>query len=96
MAGRPAARSRQPSNKSANVATTVSAGPFGLPYVPLHPDRSVVYVLPNFRRTEVASKLMSQLLDWGRQAGGDCFVLNAALGIRRDRSIRNLSFLMPL
>jgi ribosomal protein S18 acetylase RimI-like enzyme len=41
---------------------------------------SVVYVLPNFRRTGVASKLMSQMLDWGRHTGGDYFDLNVVAG----------------
>jgi GNAT superfamily N-acetyltransferase len=41
---------------------------------------SVVYVLPSFRRTGVASKLMSQILDWGRHAGGDYFALNVVVG----------------
>jgi GNAT superfamily N-acetyltransferase len=41
---------------------------------------SVVYVLPAFRRTGVASKIMSQILDWGRQVGGDYFDLNVVAG----------------
>jgi ribosomal protein S18 acetylase RimI-like enzyme len=41
---------------------------------------SVVYVLPSFRRTGVASKLMSQMLDWGIHAGGDYFDLNVVVG----------------
>jgi ribosomal protein S18 acetylase RimI-like enzyme len=41
---------------------------------------SVVYVLPSFRRTGVASKLMSHMLDWGRHAGGDYFDLNVVAG----------------
>lgn len=41
---------------------------------------SVVYVLPDFRRKGVASKLMLRILDWGRQAGGDYFDLNAVVG----------------
>src|SRR5215469_756415 len=40
----------------------------------------IVYVLPSFRRTGVASKLMSQMLDWGRHAGGDYFDLNVVAG----------------
>lgn len=40
----------------------------------------VLYVLPSFRRTGVASKLMSQMLDWGRHAGGDYFDLNVVVG----------------
>jgi GNAT superfamily N-acetyltransferase len=41
---------------------------------------SVVYVLPSFRRTGVASKIMSQMLDWGRHIGGDYFDLNVVVG----------------
>ena len=41
---------------------------------------SVIYVLSGFRRTGVASKLMSQILDWGRQVGGDYFDLNVVAG----------------
>jgi GNAT superfamily N-acetyltransferase len=41
---------------------------------------SVVYVLPSFRRTGVASELISQMLDWGRHAGGDYFDLNIVVG----------------
>jgi ribosomal protein S18 acetylase RimI-like enzyme len=41
---------------------------------------SVLYVLPSFRQTGVASKLISQMLDWGRHVGGDYFDLNVAVG----------------
>jgi GNAT superfamily N-acetyltransferase len=41
---------------------------------------SVVYVLPSFHRTGVASKLISQMLDWGRHVGGDYFDLNVVVG----------------
>ena len=40
----------------------------------------IVYVLPSLRRTGVASKLISRMLDWGRHAGGDYFDLNVVAG----------------
>jgi ribosomal protein S18 acetylase RimI-like enzyme len=40
----------------------------------------VVYVLPSFRRAGVGSKLISQILDWGRHVGGDYFDLNVVAG----------------
>src|SRR5215475_7448469 len=36
----------------------------------------VVYVLPQFRRSGVASALLSQILDWGRTIGAEQCTLN--------------------
>jgi ribosomal protein S18 acetylase RimI-like enzyme len=41
---------------------------------------SVVYVLPSFRRAGVGSQLISQLLKWGDNVGGDYFDLNVVVG----------------
>jgi GNAT superfamily N-acetyltransferase len=40
----------------------------------------ILFVLPSFRRKGVASKLISEMLDWGKSAGGDYFDLNVLVG----------------
>lgn len=40
----------------------------------------ILFVLPSFRQKGVASKLISEMLDWGKSAGGDYFDLNVLVG----------------
>jgi ribosomal protein S18 acetylase RimI-like enzyme len=53
---------------------------------------SVVYVLPSFRRMGVGSKLISQMLDWGRVVGGDYFDLNVVIGNPATSLYRKFGF----